>query len=340
MFYNALLVRTELEFQSLMKYVQLGKTGIRVSAIGFGAWAIGGPNDLFGIPVGWSAVTDDEAERTLLRAWELGINFFDTADVYGNGRSEELIGRYLHEKNTVIATKVGNGRRDGRAIKDFSVSYVRTQLEASLRRLRRDSVDLYQLHNPPPDVWKTDDVFELLNRLKQEGKIRACGVSISTMEEGIHLIETVKADVLQVLFNVLNQEPARELLAAALSRETGLLARVPLASGLLTGKFTANHLFAADDNRRNYLSRRRLSEAIPKVEKFKQISEHAKASPNQVALAFLLHHNVVPIPGARNALQVEENVAAENVKLDDKTITAIKREFSAYNFYLRYKVHI
>jgi aryl-alcohol dehydrogenase-like predicted oxidoreductase len=323
-----------------MKYTQLGNTGLTVSEIGFGGWAIGGPVDLFGIPVGWGIVDDRESERAIHRAWDLGVNFFDTADVYGRGHSEELLGRCLQGKNSILATKVGNARKEGRPIKDFSEAHIRGQLEASLRRLKRETIDIYQLHNPPPEIWKNQETFTLLQQLKREGKIRAGGVSISTMEEGIHLIETQKVDVLQVLFNVLNQAPADKLIPLAKKARTGLIARVPLASGLLTGKFQPNHQFPTNDNRQNYLTSRRLSEALERVDHLKQMVQDSSYTVQQVGLAFLLRFPVVPIPGAKSPAHVEQNVMATEVQLPDHLFDAIREEFASFNFYLRHKVHV
>ena len=323
-----------------MKYTQLGNTGLTVSQIGFGGWAIGGPVDLFGIPVGWGMVDDRESERAVHRALELGVNFFDTADVYGSGHSEELLGRCLQGKHAILATKVGNARKQGRPIKDFSEKHIRAQMEASLKRLKRETIDIYQLHNPPREIWQSEEPFVLLQQLKQEGKIRATGVSISTMEEGIHLIETQKVDVLQVLFNVLNQAPADKLIPLAQKSQIGMIGRVPLASGLLTGKFQPNHQFPTDDNRKNYLTPRRLREALERVDHLKQMVHDLGYTVQQVGLAFLLRFPVVPIPGAKNPAQVEQNVIATEVQLPDHLFNAIREEFAGFNFYLRHNVHV
>ncbi len=325
-----------------MKYRVLGKTGIRVSEVGFGAWAIGGPVDLFGIPVGWGKVEDRDSAAALQRALELGVNFFDTADVYGSGHSEELIGHCLEGKECVVATKVGNARTEKGAVKDFSIPHIRASLEGSLRRLRRDSVDVYQLHNPPPEVWQADEAFALLDQLKSEGKIRARGVSISTIEEGIHLIQADKADCLQVLLNILNQEPAKELLPLAEQRGVGVIIRVPIASGLLTGKFNKDHQFPQDDNRRNYLTRKRFEEVIEKVAHLKVLTRNTGLTLLQVALNFLLKFSAVStvIPGAKTPAQVEQNVSASDAILSEQVFQTIRNEFQDYNFFLRYRVRV
>ena len=325
-----------------MKYRMLGKSGLQVSEIGFGAWAIGGPVDLSGIPIGWGRVDDNDSRAAIGRALDLGINFFDSADVYGGGHSEELLGECLAGKDCVIATKVGNRRTETGSVKDFSESHVRTSIISSLRRLKRDSVDVYQFHNPPPEVIDTEEPFRLLETLKKEGKIRARGVSVALPEDGIRLIRERKVDCLQVLFNVLNQQPATELIPLAEQEGIGIIVRVPLASGLLTGKFSADHQFAADDNRRNYLSSKRLKEALERVERLKMLVRDTGYTLSQIALAFLLKVPGVsaPIPGAKTPAQVEQNASASGVHLDDAVFSAIRHEFQSYNFFLRYKVRV
>jgi len=325
-----------------VKYRVLGETGIRVSEVGFGAWAIGGPVDLFGIPVGWGKVDDRESEAAIQRALDLGVNFFDTADVYGSGHSEELIGHCLEGKECVIATKGGNARTEKGAIKDFSTPHIRAAIEGSLRRLKRDSIDVYQLHNPSPGIWQADEVFSLLEQVKKEGKIRARGVSISAIDEGIHLIKTGKVDCLQVLLNILNQEPAKELLPLAEEYGIGIIVRVPIAAGLLTGKFNKDHQFPGDDNRKNYLTRKRFEEVIGKVAHLKELTDHTGYTLAQVALNFLLKFSAVStiIPGAKTPAQVEQNVSASDATLSEEVFRSIRNEFQDYNFFLRYHVRV
>lgn len=325
-----------------MKYRQLGKTGIKVSEIGFGAWEIGGPVDLFGMPVGMGPVDDQESMAALDRAYDLGINFFDTSNTYGGGHSEELIGRCLQGKDFVIATKVGNSRSAIAPIKDFSEKYIRESLEGSLKRLKRDVIDVYQLHNPPSEIWQREEVFDLLSSLKKEGKIRASGVSITSMEEGIHLIENQKVDCLQVLLNVLNQEPARKVVPLAEQQGIGIIVRVPLASGLLTGKFHPGHQFSRDDNRKNYMSPKRLREALGKVDRLKELIRDTGYTPGQISLAFLLRLAglCVPIPGAKSPAQVKQNASASDIVMSEELFQRIRSEFSDYNFFVRYNVRI
>ena len=185
--------------------------------------------------------------------------------MYGRGHSEELLGKTLKGKDVIIATKVGNRIDEQGARKDFSVTYVRESIEGSLRRLNREVIDVYQFHNPEPNDYRSEDLLEVLQKLKHEGKIRAVGVSISNPEEGLELLKQHKVDTLQVLFNVLNQEPARKLIPQAESDGVGIIVRVPLASGLLTGKFQETDRFFSNDNRSNYLNPRRMKETLTAV---------------------------------------------------------------------------
>lgn len=325
-----------------MKYRTLGNTGFRVSEIGFGGWAIGGAMDVFGMPVGWSKVTDTESIAAIERAVDLGINFFDTADVYGMGHSEELLGKTLKGKDCIIATKVGNRVDSTGARKDFSGKYIRDSIEGSLRRLNRETIDVYQLHNPDPNTYKKGEVFAVMNRLKEEGKIRAVGVSISNPKEGLDLIRNHRPDCLQVLFNILNQEPANELIPEAEKYGVGIIVRVPLASGLLTGKFRETDHFFSDDNRSNYLTPQRMKEALAKVQRVKELTTEIQIPLSVVSLAFLLHFSGVSclIPGAKNPQQVNQNASASALQIRDDIFQAIREEFSGYNFYLRYNVRV
>jgi aryl-alcohol dehydrogenase-like predicted oxidoreductase len=325
-----------------MKYRLIGNTGIRVSEVGLGTWALGGPVDVFGIPVGWGVVDDNESKATIDRAYDLGVNFFDTSNIYGNGHSEELLGECLTGKDCVIATKVGIARTATESIKDFSTKHIREAIEASLRRLKRERVDLYQLHNPPPEVWQGNEVFDLLADLKREGKIRASGVSTSTAEEGIHLCEKKKVDSLQILLNIFQQEPAEKLLDIAKKNGVGIVVRVPLASGLLTGKFKPAHRFARDDNRSNYMNEQRMQEALSKVDRLKEMTVATGFTLPQIALAFLLKFDAISsvIPGAKNINQVQQNVSASDLELSTQLFESIRKEFADYNFYKRYRVRV
>src|SRR5687768_6869882 len=237
-----------------MQYRDLGKTGIRVSTIGFGAWAIGGASEASGTPLGWGRTSDDESLAAIRRARDLGVNFFDTSDSYGFGRSESLLGIVLsrHRQDVIIATKVGVVRTStGELKKDFSRNHILLAVDGSLKRLRSDYIDLYQLHNPTLEELRREEIQETMDRLQELGKIRNWGVSIFNPDEGIEIVNRNWGYTLQVLYNVLNQAPAKELFPLAKEKGYGIIARVPLASGLLTGKYRQDTVFNRDDIRQN-----------------------------------------------------------------------------------------
>jgi len=316
-----------------------------VSAIGFGAWAIGGASEASGAPLGWGRTSDDESLAAIRRARDLGVNFFDTADSYGFGRSESLLGIVLSRKRSdvVIATKVGNVRSSSNELgKDISKQHIFHAVDGSLKRLRTDFIDLYQVHNPTLDELRREEIQDAMERLQDAGKIRFWGVSISTPEEGIEVVQRGWAHALQVLYNVLNQSPAKELFPLAKEKGYGIIARVPLASGLLTGKFRIDSLFASDDVRQNFLTPRRLQEAIERVDEVKSIIGGAARNLAEGALRFVLAEEAVSstIPGARNARQVEINVAALEGVLSPQILEKLRSRLSDYNFYHRHGIRL
>jgi aryl-alcohol dehydrogenase-like predicted oxidoreductase len=328
-----------------MQYRELGKTGIRVSEIGFGAWAIGGPTEASGVPIGWGRTSDDESLAAIRRARDLGVNFFDTADSYGFGRSESLLGIVLSRKrqDAVIATKVGNARTAGGELrKDFSKQHIFVAVDGSLRRLRTDYIDLYQLHNPTLQDLRREEIQEAMERLQEVGKIRYWGVSISTPEDGIEIMTHGWGYALQVLYNVLNQAPATHLFPMAKEKGYGIIARVPLASGLLTGKFHADTVFPADDVRQNFLTPRRLQEATDRVDEVKSIIGGATRNLAEGALRFVLANDAVSttVPGARNVHQTEMNVAAAEAQLPADVVEKLRARLGDYNFYQRHAIRI
>ena len=328
-----------------MHYRQLGKTDITVSEIGFGAWAIGGRADIAGTPFGWGRTNDEESLAAIRRARELGVTFFDTSDSYGFGRSESLLGIVLSRRrqDVVIATKVGVSRdSDGRLFKDFSRAHISLAVDGSLKRLRTDYIDLYQLHNPTIEELRRDDIHEAMDRLQEAGKIRYWGVSITTPDEGIEIINNGWGYALQVLYNILNQAPASELFPLAKEKGYGIVARVPLASGLLTGKFRPDSAFAADDIRQNFLTQKRLEEVIPRVDEAKSIIGGAARSLGEAALRFVLANDAVStvIPGAKNVRQVEMNAAADEVDIPQEVVDKLRARLGDYNFYQRHGIRI
>src|SRR6476646_2978841 len=223
-----------------MRSRRLGKTGWDVSEIGYGAWAIGGS---------WGETDDTESLAAMHAAVDAGVTFFDTADVYGDGRSERLIASLLHERSEplVVATKFG--RRGPQEVSQYTYENLRAWLERSRENLEVDAVDLVQLHCPPWDAYYTPSVFDACDRLVEEGFARAYGVSVEKVEEALKAIEYPEVATVQIIFNIFRQRPAELFFEQARLRDVGLIIRVPLASGLLTGKFSKDTSFAADDHR-------------------------------------------------------------------------------------------
>jgi aryl-alcohol dehydrogenase-like predicted oxidoreductase len=327
-----------------MKLRDLGKTGIRVSEIGFGGWAIGGATEGSGSPIGWGKTSDDESLAAIRRARDLGVNFFDTSDSYGFGRSESLLGIVLSRKrqDVVIATKVGVVREEGTLKKDFTRKHIFHAVDGSLKRLRTDYIDLYQLHNPALDDLRREEIQEAMEMLQDAGKIRFWGVSVTTPDEGIEIINRGWGHALQVLYNALNQAPASELFPLAKQKGYGVIARVPLASGLLTGKFRQDAVFPKDDVRQNFLTPKRLDEAILRVDEVRAIVGGAAKSLSEAALQFVLANDAISttIPGARSVRQIESNVAAADGRLPVEVVEKLRTRLGDYNFYQRHGIRI
>lgn len=224
-----------------MEYRPLGTTDMSISSVSFGTWALGGD---------WGDVTEENAKSALNHAIDRGANFFDTADVYGGGRSEKIIGQVLKERSerVYVATKFGR-RDDFTNPKNYTYEKVRQYAEESLRNLQMDAIDLYQIHCPTTEILTQSDVFTVLEDLKKEGLIRYYGVSVETDDQGKFVLENTNASSLQVIVNLLRQKPVKKMIALAKDKHVGVLARVPLASGLLTGKYSKNSTFPANDHR-------------------------------------------------------------------------------------------
>jgi aryl-alcohol dehydrogenase-like predicted oxidoreductase len=224
-----------------MEYREFGRTGWKISAVGFGTWAIGSA---------WGQVDDAESLKSLHRALDLGVNFFDTADVYGDGRSERLLARLKKERKEpfYVATKAGR-RLDPHVASGYNRANLTSFIERSLKNLETDALDLVQLHCPPTEVFYMPEVFGILDDLTQQGKIIHYGVSVEKVEEGLKAIEYPNVKSVQIIFNIFRQRPAELFFPEAKRRKVGILARVPLASGMLTGKLTPQTQFAQDDHR-------------------------------------------------------------------------------------------
>lgn len=294
-----------------------GNTPLRVSAIGFGAWALGGAATSGGVPYGWGATDEAVSLRALARAREVGITFFDTADVYGFGVSEERIGKVFGDRDdVVIATKGGQlPGPDGRLVPDYSAAHIERACEASLVRLRRSRVDYYQLHTVRVAHLESGECLAALERLREQGKIRCWGVSLNTFDpapEAEWLMRRGLGNGFQLVLNLLNRR-ALPLLARMAELGYGVIARVPLQFGLLGGRLTRATRFAADDHRSFRLSPEVLDEALPVLERdvFAAGAAHGLA-PDALALAFSAHFAEVStvIPGIRTPEQAERNAAA------------------------------
>lgn len=301
-----------------MKYNRMGQTDLMVSELGFGTWAIGSD---------WGSKRDEDSLKGLAAAIEAGVNFFDTSDVYGQGHSEELLAKATKGKEDKIhiATKFSR-LGDINNPENYSEKQVRNYLEDSLRRLDRDTIDLYQVHCAPFEMLKNTDLFNILDKLKAEGKIRYYGVSVESIEEGLFVLEHTNASALQVIFNVLRQKPLKELFPQAQEKGVGIIARVPLASGLLTGKFNKEHQFSEEDHRNfnkdgeafnvgETFSGLPFDKGVEFAEQLSWIGND-RISMTQAALKWVMQQEGVTtvIPGFKNESQVKDNLKSIEVK--------------------------
>jgi aryl-alcohol dehydrogenase-like predicted oxidoreductase len=317
-----------------MKYRDLGRTGWKVSTISFGAWAIGGS---------WGSVDDKESLAALHRSIDLGVNFIDTADVYGDGRSERLVAQLRKERKETIyvATKAGR-RLDPHLASGYNRANLTAFVERSLKNLAIDSIDLLQLHCPPTEVYYHPETFGVLDDLVKAGKLRYYGVSVEKVEEALKAIEYPNVQTVQIIFNIFRQRPAELFFAEALRRKVGILARVPLASGLLTGKLSAKSAFEADDHR----AFNRHGESFDRGETFSGVDydtglQAVEAlrplvpqgwSMTQFALRWILMFDAVTcaIPGAKNPGQAEDNAkTADLPALDAATMEKVRAIYDA-----------
>jgi aryl-alcohol dehydrogenase-like predicted oxidoreductase len=300
-----------------MNYRLLGRTGYQISEVGLGAWQIGGS---------WGNVPDEDAIQLLHAAIDAGVNFFDTADVYGDGRSERLINRALAGRKDmiVVATKAGR-RLQPHVAEGYNRENLTAFVERSLKNLGRESLNLLQLHCPPTDVYYQPEVFAVLDDLKKAGKILHYGVSVQKVEEALKAIEFDGVESVQIIFNIFRQRPLDVFLPRAVQKNVGVIVRLPLSSGLLSGKINKDTEFAADDHR-NF---NRQGEQFDRGETFsgvdldlalKGVEELRKLVPNGVSMAsfalrWILDEQAVScvIPGARNEKQVRENAAASDL---------------------------
>ncbi len=313
-----------------MNYRQLGRTPWKVADISFGAWAIGGS---------WGRVSDTEAMEALNKAIDSGVNLIDTADVYGDGRSERLIAQLKksRKEQIVVATKAGR-RLPKQTVQGYSRENLSAWVEDSLRNLACDSIDLLQLHCPPTELYERPEVFGILDDLVKAGKLRYYGVSVEKVSEAVKATEYPNVQSVQIIFNIFRQRPADEIFANARQRKVGILARVPLASGMLTGKLRRDSSFAADDHR-NF---NRQGESFDVGETFSGVDYQAglaaveelqKLVPEgmtltQFALRWILMFDAVTcaIPGGKRGEQVAENCQSSDLApLSKEKMEAVRR---------------
>lgn len=318
-----------------MNYRIFGRTGWNISEIGFGAWAIGGT---------WGRVDDRESLKALHRAVDLGVNFFDTADVYGDGKSEQLVAKLRKDRSEkiFIATKLGR-RLDPHVAEGYNKKNLTLFIERSLKNLDVDAIDLIQLHCPPTQVYYMPEIFEILDNFVKEGKLLYYGVSVEKVEEALKAIEFPNVQSVQIIFNMFRQRPSELFFEQAHKKNVAIIARVPLSSGLLTGKFTANSKFDDADHRKF----NRNGEAFDKGETFsgvdfikslQAVDELKKICPTdysltQFALKWILMFKEVTctIPGAKSIAQVEENVSASQLNnISKETMEEINQIYSRF----------
>jgi len=325
-----------------MEYRKLGRTDMTVSAISFGAWAIGGA---------WGTVDDAGSLGALHAAVDAGMNFIDTADVYGDGRSERLAARLRKERprDTLwVATKAGR-RLPKQTVEGYSRENLTAWVDRSLRNLDTEAIDLLQLHCPPPGVYDRPEVFGYLDDLVKAGKLRYYGVSVETVEEALRAVRHSNVQTVQIIFNMFRLKPAEEFFPEAKARRVGILARVPLASGLLTGKLRRDSTFEDDDHRRFNREGERFDKGetfsgvpydagLDAVERLRPLVPRG-ATLAQLALRWILMFDAVScaIPGAKTPAQARDNAAAAALPpLDDKTMAAVR---ALYDEKIRGLVH-
>lgn len=297
-----------------MQYRKFGHTSLTVSEIGFGAWAIGGGAMVGTTAIGWGDADDTVSIKAIHAALDAGITFFDTADIYGLGHSEELLGKELAGRSDVIiATKVGNVARNGQFTTDYTKEYIVSACEASLRRLRLDSIDYYQLHTARLAHLQQGECNEAMQQLQQQGKIRYWGLSLNTFEpeaDAQFLLDHSLGNGFQLVLNIINQK-ALPLLQQAAAKGYGIIARMPLQFGLLTGKFDTQAAFSENDHRKNRLTREVIDATLEATAPVWDLCKKYQCNKTQLALSYILSYREVAtvIPGIRTPEQVELNTA-------------------------------
>ncbi len=305
-----------------MKLRELGKTGRKVSELGFGCWAIGGNS--------YGPTEDKNSLDALAFAYDHGINFYDTADIYGNGHSEELIGQTFSQSSkrlkVFIATKVGWDFYHGGTKKCYERDYIRFACGESLKRLKTDHIDLYQFHNPTPDLIEDGKIYTYLDELKKEGKILHYGTSIHTKKDGEAVVKNGKSEAIQVIFNLIDQRPVIDLFPKTDELGIGIIAREPLACGMLTGKYNQETKFHKMDHR-NRWNREKFGKDLDKVKRISDAFNSARTPLKQAAIEYVLSFKSIStvIPGMKTVAHVEDHLkAAESPRLLQQEISDIR----------------
>lgn len=295
-----------------MQYRKFGTTDLVVSEIGFGAWAIGGGAMIGTTPIGWGDTDDATSKKAITAALDAGVNFFDTADIYGLGHSEDLLGSTIgKQKDIIIATKGGNVSRDGAFTIDYSKTHLLKACELSLKRLRRDYIDYYQLHTARFNHLENGECIEAMQLLQQQGKIRYWGLSLNTFDplpEANFLLQQKIGHGFQLVLNLLNQR-ALSLLQLAKENGMGIIARMPLQFGLLTGKFDEVANFPENDHRKNRLTKEIITVCNTALTNVWELCKKYNCTKTQLSLSYILSYREVStiIPGIRTTAHVNQN---------------------------------
>ena len=318
-----------------MKYRKFGSLDWKISEIGLGCWQIGAD---------WGNVSEDKANEVLKSSFENGVNFFDTADVYGDGRSEKLVGKFIKSisDRVYVATKAGRRITPHVASGYFDKSQMESFVDRSLYNLNIETIDLLQMHCPPTEVYSSSHTFEMLDYLKGKGKIQNYGFSVETIDQALECIKRPNTKSVQVIFNIFRQKPAEKLFEIAKKKKIAIIVRVPLASGLLTAKFNKDSAFAPDDHR-NYningdsfdvgetFSGVNFNKALDAVEDLKNIIP-ANITLSQLSLKWILMHDAVSvvIPGAKNKEHVNLNTSSSEIEDISSLMSKINSVYAKY----------
>jgi aryl-alcohol dehydrogenase-like predicted oxidoreductase len=317
-----------------MEYRRFGTTDLHVSVVGFGAWGIGGPAMVGAIPIGWGDVDDATSKQALIRSKELGINFFDTADFYGLGHSEELIGELFgNDPDIIVATKVGHrATPEGTIALDYGKRHILSACEQSLKRLRRDTIDYYQLHSARMVHLEQGECIEAMEQLKREGKIRYWGLSLNTflpVPESEWMIRRKIGDGFQLVYNIINRR-ASGVIERAASAGYGVIARMPLQFGLLTGKFSRDTRFTQNDHRTFRLTETVLERSLSGLNDVWTMGENKNIPKTTLAMSFCAQTPGIStvIPGIKTPAQAESNCSI--VPLDRKAVSILNEAYERH----------